>query len=86
MIRQTVIMKKGTSSVRQEVGRHRIKIDLELIKQLCKLGLSWRATARQYFTLTGQEVSFMALWRFIKAELEDSCEIPGKIHAYSVDC
>jgi len=22
----------------------------------------------------------------IKAELEDSCEILGKIHAYSVDC
>ncbi len=53
------------------MGRKRIKLDSELIRRLRraepKSGL--RIIAGRYYTETGQEVSFMTLWRFIKAEL-----------------
>lgn len=52
------------------MGRPQVKINLELLRRLRKLGLGWRRVERRYFTETKQEVSFMTLKRrFIEAEL-----------------
>jgi len=47
-----------------------VKINLELLRRLRKLGLGWRRIERRYYTETKQEVSFMTLKRrLIEAEL-----------------
>jgi hypothetical protein len=52
------------------MGRPQVKINLELLRQLRKLGLSWRRIERRYYTETNQEISFMTLKRrLIEAEL-----------------
>lgn len=52
------------------MGRPQVKINLELLRWLRKLGLGWRRIERRYYTETGREVSFMTLKRrLIEAEL-----------------
>ena len=52
------------------MGRPQVKINLELLRRLRKLGLGWRRIERRYYTETNQEVSFMTLKRrLIEAEL-----------------
>jgi hypothetical protein len=45
------------------MGRPRIKIDLELIRQLRGAGLGWRTIARRYYSQTKQDISWMTLKR-----------------------
>jgi hypothetical protein len=45
------------------MGRPRAEINLELLRRLRKLGLSWRRIERRYYTETNQEISFMTLKR-----------------------
>ena len=50
--------------------RPRVRINLELLRRLRKLGLGWRRIERRYYTETNQEVSFMTLKRrLIEAQL-----------------
>jgi len=52
------------------MGRPPVKINLELLHRLRKLGLGWRRIERRYYTETNQEVSFMTLKRrLIEAQL-----------------
>ena len=52
------------------MGRPPVKINLELLHRLRKLGLGWRCIERRYYTETNQEVSFMTLKRrLIEAQL-----------------
>jgi len=52
------------------MGRPRVKMDVELLRQLRKAGLGWRTIASRYYSLTGQYLSYMTLKRrCIEAEL-----------------
>ena len=54
------------------MGRPRVTIDLELIRQLrrAKPKLGWRTIARRYYSLTQQDINWMTLKRrYIEAEL-----------------
>jgi len=63
-------LKKGTFLRGQEMGRLRIKINIELVHQLRRVGLGWQTIARRYYGYTNQEISWMTLKRrLIEAEL-----------------
>lgn len=53
------------------MGRPRVKLDLELIRQFRRAGLGWRTIARRYYSQTKQDISWITLSRrYIEAELD----------------
>lgn len=48
------------------MGRPRVEIDLELVRQLRSAGLGWRTIARRYYALTRQDISWMTLRKHYK--------------------
>lgn len=45
------------------MGRPRVKINLEILRQLRRAGLGWRTIARRYYGMTSQDISWMTLKR-----------------------
>ncbi len=63
------------------MSRPRVKINLEIIRQLRKGGLGWRTIARRYYRHTKQDINWMTLRRrYIEGELDLAQEQPGNNH------